>query len=264
MDLLRRRAPEEDELSAFAHSVRAALLASPERGGALVPRLAEAARRCAPPAAGAAPAITPAPGRATRPRRRLRPAAQIVLAVALVPLAFAGLAVAGVQVPDTARSAFQSVGIELPNQTAAEGSKGAIDAEPGADRSREGSGPGGENGEYRGDGAAPAKRGQVGLGPNAGPEGDRSQGNQGNGHALGKQGQAPGQNRPKGGGGKGGSSKGGSAQGNAGGNSGSAPPGQAKKPATPGGSGSGGGGANGKGGGPGGNGAPGASPGGKK
>jgi hypothetical protein len=262
MDLLRRRAPEEDELAAFAHSLRATLLAppSPQRRGALVPRLAEAARSSfAPLPAGAAPATPPAPEWRIPPGRRLRSAVQIALAVALVPLAFAGLAVAGVQVPDAARSAFETVGIELPNQPAADGSEDGGDAGTGADRSRgAGPGAGGAGGKRGNGGAAPGEQGHGRLKPNPAREGGRSQGAQGKGRALGKQGLAPGQNKPKGG-----SGKGGSAQGNAGGNSGSAPPGQAKKPPSPGGSGSGGG-ANGNSGAANGNGSANGSPGGKR
>jgi hypothetical protein len=44
--------------------------------------------------------------------------ARIAIAVAAIPALFAGLAVAGVKLPGPADSAFESVGIELPNQEA--------------------------------------------------------------------------------------------------------------------------------------------------
>jgi len=47
--------------------------------------------------------------------------ARVGIAAALLPLLIAGLAFAGVTVPDPARSAFDSVGVELPNQPADEG-----------------------------------------------------------------------------------------------------------------------------------------------
>jgi hypothetical protein len=53
---------------------------------------------------------------ARRHRSRRALAARIGLAVAAIPLAFAGLAFAGVNLPQPARDAFDSVGIELPNQ----------------------------------------------------------------------------------------------------------------------------------------------------
>jgi hypothetical protein len=55
---------------------------------------------------------------ARRPRSRRALVARVAIAVALIPLLFAGLAVAGVTVPSPARSAFESVGIDLPNQPA--------------------------------------------------------------------------------------------------------------------------------------------------
>src|SRR3954469_9240479 len=61
-----------------------------------------------------------APGMRTarRPRSRLALVARVGIAVALIPLVLAGLAFAGVTVPGAARSAFESVGITLPNQPA--------------------------------------------------------------------------------------------------------------------------------------------------
>lgn len=59
-----------------------------------------------------------------RSRRAL--IARVAVAVALVPAALAGLAFAGVTLPDATRSAFESVGVDLPNQPASdEGEKGS-------------------------------------------------------------------------------------------------------------------------------------------
>ncbi|HZA57899.1 MAG TPA: hypothetical protein VE523_01785, partial [Solirubrobacterales bacterium] len=67
-----------------------------------------------------------APASATlgRPRHRLALVARIAVAVALLPLLTAGLAVAGVRLPDAAADAFDSVGVDLPNQAASEDSNG--------------------------------------------------------------------------------------------------------------------------------------------
>jgi hypothetical protein len=94
----------------FMSAVRAAVSAQPDPrlGADLVPRLAETAR------ASTIEAETRAIGR--RPRSRLAAVVRVGIAVAAVPLVLAGLAFAGVTVPQPARTAFDSVGIELPNQ----------------------------------------------------------------------------------------------------------------------------------------------------
>jgi hypothetical protein len=112
---------EMDEVTLFTHALRAAVPTRPEPGigTALVPRLAHAAQAATPE--------VEAPTRVRRPARRLRSrrslVARIAIAVGLIPLALAGLAFAGVTVPDPARDAFDSVGISLPNQPADQGSK---------------------------------------------------------------------------------------------------------------------------------------------
>ena len=104
---------EMNEVALFQSALRAAVPAQPDPklGVSLVPRLAEVAR------ASTIEAETHATRqRVTRPRSRLALVARVGLAVALIPLVLAGLAFAGVTVPGPARSAFDTVGITLPNQ----------------------------------------------------------------------------------------------------------------------------------------------------
>jgi hypothetical protein len=64
--------------------------------------------------------------------------ARVGIVVAAIPLLFAGLAVAGVTVPDVARSAFDRVGIELPNQPATNASTEGSDQDAsGTDTTKE-------------------------------------------------------------------------------------------------------------------------------
>jgi hypothetical protein len=101
---------EMNEVSLFESALRAAVPTEPDPrlGVLLVPRLAEAAR------ASTIEAETHAVRRRPRSRRAL--VARVGIAVALVPLVLAGLAFAGVTVPQPARSVFNAVGITLPNQ----------------------------------------------------------------------------------------------------------------------------------------------------
>jgi hypothetical protein len=104
-----------NEVVLFEHALRAAVPTrpSPTLGTTLVPRLAEVAR------ASTIEAETHATRRTTvPPRSRFALVARVGIAVALIPLVLAGLAFAGVTVPGPARSAFESVGITLPNQPA--------------------------------------------------------------------------------------------------------------------------------------------------
>lgn len=68
----------------------------------------------------ASPKPTPAPQgrRRGRPRTRLRLALVTVALAVAAPLGTAGLAVAGIPLPDLARAPFEELGIELPNQSA--------------------------------------------------------------------------------------------------------------------------------------------------
>jgi hypothetical protein len=105
---------EMDDVALFMNALRAAVPVQPdpELGAGLVPRLAEAARG----------ATIEADTRASRrrPRSRLGALARVGIAVAAVPLVLAGLAFAGVTVPQPARDAFHGVGIDLPNQPSAD------------------------------------------------------------------------------------------------------------------------------------------------
>jgi hypothetical protein len=105
---------EMNEVALFENALRAAVPTQPDpiTGADLVRRLAATAR------AAMLDAETrthrrPAGG---RPRSRFALVAKIAVAVALIPLALAGLAFAGVNLPQPARDAFDSVGITLPNQ----------------------------------------------------------------------------------------------------------------------------------------------------
>ena len=104
---------EMKEIALFTEALRAAVPTRPDPGlgRVLVPRLARTATL---------EAETRPSGReaARRPRRRLALVARIAVAAAVIPLALAGLAFAGVTVPGPARDAFHSVGIKLPNQPA--------------------------------------------------------------------------------------------------------------------------------------------------
>lgn len=105
---------EMNQVVLFENALRAAVPTQPDPrlGTELVPRLAEIAR------AATIEAETRAPSRRTAPRSRFALVARVGIAVALIPLVLAGLAFAGVTVPGPARSAFDSVGITLPNQPA--------------------------------------------------------------------------------------------------------------------------------------------------
>jgi hypothetical protein len=108
---------EMNEVALFQTALRALVPTQPDPrvGARLVPQLAEAAR------ATTIEAETVATRRGAgvarrRPRSRLALVARVGFAVALIPLVLAGLAFAGVTVPEPARTAFDKVGITLPNQ----------------------------------------------------------------------------------------------------------------------------------------------------
>jgi hypothetical protein len=119
---------EMNESLVFTDALRAAVPTQPDPrlGAALVPRLAATAR------ASTIDAETRSIRRGTattavawrRPRSPRARVAKVAIAVALIPLVFAGLAVAGVTVPSSARSAFESIGIDLPNQPAEKSTAG--------------------------------------------------------------------------------------------------------------------------------------------
>jgi hypothetical protein len=230
MDLLRRGSHPDDELAAFAQAVRSTLVERADAATAtlLVPRLAEAARASV-PTRPVAPTVA-----RSRPRPRWGLRAKVAVAVASVPLMFAGLAVAGVNLPRPADSVFETVGIELPNQAAEdEPSAGSASDDSG---SGEPGAKGPENAaEKRGHGKDKSSKAR-GLGKEKTNKArDRGRGAQGNGRALGKNGQAPGNanghSTPKGSSGVS-SNKGGNSPGNSQGQ------GQANKQPSPGSSGS--------------------------
>ena len=97
-----------DELAAFAHALRATCRVEP-RSELGARHLAEISA-----ATAAAAQAQPRPERRAAPTRRL---ALTLAALALsVPVLATGLAFAGVALPGPAHSAFERIGIELPNQ----------------------------------------------------------------------------------------------------------------------------------------------------
>jgi hypothetical protein len=123
-----------NESLVFMDALRAAVPTSPDPrlGVALVPRLAATARASTIEAETRSmrpgTATTAVASRRHRSRRALL--ARVGIAVAVVPLLFAGLAVAGVTVPSPARSAFDAVGINLPNQPAKKSANSEQGANP--------------------------------------------------------------------------------------------------------------------------------------
>jgi hypothetical protein len=116
---------EMNEIALFENALRAAVPTQPDArlGEALVPRLAKVARASTIEAETQATRRGVASGAGAarrRPRSRLALVARVGLAVAMIPLVLAGLAFAGVTVPGPARSAFDTVGITLPNQPASD------------------------------------------------------------------------------------------------------------------------------------------------
>jgi hypothetical protein len=109
-------------------AMRAALPERPDPAAeaALVRRLAETARiaqeEAGDAAQRAAPARRSAPGRDPRTSRppfsRRRLALRLAVAVGAFVFATAGLAVAGVKLPQPARTALDDIGVHLPNQSA--------------------------------------------------------------------------------------------------------------------------------------------------
>ncbi len=222
-EMAMRLTPEDDrELNLFALATRATLMASPDAalGRNVVPELAAAAAAGTRAAARSAPAsnvrIKPIPRR----RPRFAMAARIAFAAMLVPALFAGLAVAGVKLPDPAQDVFKAAGISLPNQ----------------EDSSDASGTGGDSDEST-TGDDPAQGKGKGLDKsNPARERGRGNGEQGRGRALGKRGIPPGHDKAKG-------NNGGQGNGNSGSNAGGngkavgkdgTPPGQTKaKPVAP-------------------------------
>jgi hypothetical protein len=212
MDFFRRMRRPDDELTAFAEAVRTTLVEPPDSASAalLVPRLAEAARASAPRPPVAPAAVT------IRPRRRWAMVARVAVAVASIPLLFAGLAFAGVSLPGPADSVFETFGVELPNQ-AADHESSAGSTSDGSEAGEPGTGGLENAAEKRGHGKGKSNKAR-----------DRGRGAQGKGRALGKRRLAPGSayGHAK--------SKGSGGGGNGTGGKESAAPGQVKKDSSPG------------------------------
>jgi hypothetical protein len=118
---------EMQEAIVFMDALRAAVPTEPDPRlrAELVPRLAGTARASTLEAETRVMrrGTTTAVGSGMRPRSRRALVARVAIAVALIPLVLAGLAFAGVTVPSPARSAFDSLGINLPNQPSQESDK---------------------------------------------------------------------------------------------------------------------------------------------
>jgi hypothetical protein len=121
---------EMNEVALFENALRAAVPVRPDPVGEsdLIRRLAAVAR-------SATLEVEERGGRrASRVpawrRSRLALVARIAVAVALIPLALAGLAVAGVHLPQPARDAFDSLGVNLPNQASDQADQATDQAAP--------------------------------------------------------------------------------------------------------------------------------------
>jgi hypothetical protein len=110
------------ETVAFVRALPAAVPALPEPAleARIVPALAAAARSATLQASQEATTTMAARPSAGAPRWRLRVAA-LAAVVAAVPVLMAGLAYAGVDLPDPVDDAFEAVGVDLPNQSDADG-----------------------------------------------------------------------------------------------------------------------------------------------
>ena len=152
-----------DEVAAFTRALRAAVSTPLDPGAeaAMVARLAGTARSASDRMASAP--TTELPGAGTVRRRTWRPrlalAAKVAVAVALVPAAMAGLAFAGVTLPEPAREAMERIGLDLPNQSAVDEPTADDDGDDEASsHAHEGSAAAGDS-NHRADGE-PAGRGR--------------------------------------------------------------------------------------------------------
>jgi hypothetical protein len=121
-----------DEITLFTDALRAAVPVrpDPEVRTLLVPRLAAVARVATLEAETQA-RDRRAPARVSLwPHSRRGLVARIAVVVAVVPLALAGLAFAGVTVPAPAENAFESVGVTLPNQPSDHSRKAPATTQP--------------------------------------------------------------------------------------------------------------------------------------
>lgn len=126
--------PANQELARFVGEVRAAYTQGPAEpiAQAHVAAIAAAAQSLAVPPQESSSVASPP----EKPRRRnwRMPRRRLALLTAGVvvgaPLFTAGLAVAGVNLPDVARAPFDQLGIHLPNQASADSVKAVIDSTP--------------------------------------------------------------------------------------------------------------------------------------
>jgi hypothetical protein len=196
--LLERRVPWGDggselgEVSIFLDAVRAEVPVptSPAAEAALVPLLAEAARESEHGLATAPTRPLPAAAAARRGawRPRVALAAKVAVAVALLPAAMAGLAFAGVTLPQPAREAMERIGLDLPNQSAVDEESTAsgdeVDDEQGA-ATKQSRGDGESSTEHGGaESGGPARRSSRddrGRGQNPSADGQPGRDSQGQG-----------------------------------------------------------------------------------
>jgi hypothetical protein len=139
------------DVKAFMDSARVALTERPDPRleADLVRRIAAEARTAS---AGAPTREIPARGRG-----RFALPARIAVAAGSLVLATAGLAIAGVNLPDPVNSLFEKAGIDLPNQSAAEQSAAPAApavSQPGQGQDESGNG----NGKAKGKGRAYGKQ----------------------------------------------------------------------------------------------------------
>jgi hypothetical protein len=122
------------------------------------------------PSAGPVPASPLVPA-------RVRLAALLAALVLALPVMFAGLALAGVRLPDAIDSAFESVGIDLPNQSPDDDGEpeapagGGVEATPGDEEDR-GDAAVKAEGRPQGDESGGASRKDSNGGPSNASEGD--------------------------------------------------------------------------------------------
>jgi hypothetical protein len=206
--LLAGRAPEGSQLvevAEFAHAVRQTLPAPPVAGGSgFVTQLAQTARAARLANAEAAQARVPRTPNIRLLSSRVPRLASLAAALALVPMLFAGLAIAGVSLPAPARDAFEAVGVSLPNQPSDEGqpsqqSNGGR-SETGGEAEVDDASSRSTQSAETGIGRKPSAETRLHGTEKANPAraGGRANGEQGRGRALGKRDLAPGQLTPPG------------------------------------------------------------------
>jgi hypothetical protein len=151
-----------DEVASFIDALRGAVPARPDpRDESFMVRQLAATARSASEAA-TVETVPMAAVRRARRRPRMALLAKVAVPVALVPAALAGLAFAGVRLPEPARDALDIVGVELPNQSD-EDSATSIDDNGGGEgaASRSGRGESGGDAASSGD-SEPATHGRQG------------------------------------------------------------------------------------------------------